>query len=351
MARKPSSKVNLAAIAQDLKMSISTVSRALRDAEGIHPDTRVQVIAAAERLGYDMKRRKSARMEMHPHHIMALAQSSSFSTDQRFLAGMSRASVTLNLAILSHHVSLEECANIFDPKHQPAAMRAGQVEGLILIHRFPHEVAAQLSEKWPTVSIIHYYEDTKIDLIGTDDRSGVLALVRHLRAGGHERIGFFGLCPQMSWASSRFAAYVEALVKVGLPYLPDNVVEISLENALSPEIFERNGWTDRVISRTKAGVDAWVCSSAGVAETLCRCFLDHGLRVPQDVALVGYHKRTPMSSNMPVLTTTVVIDEDLGAAALRRLIHRFEYPDESQRTILVPAKLSVGETTRPVVQA
>ena len=152
MARRASSNVNLASIAKLLNVSISTVSRAMRDADGIHSDTRRRIVEAAESLGYQPSRSADAETEGQAHYVMALAQCSSPSSDQRYLAGISRASVALNLAILSHHVSVADCATVLDPRWQPAAMKTGLVEGLVLIHRWPEEVAARLSQRWPMVS-------------------------------------------------------------------------------------------------------------------------------------------------------------------------------------------------------
>ena len=351
MARRPSQDVNLNAIAKRLNLAISTVSRALRNAEGVHPDTRSRVLDTAKLMGYDFSKRDAAEFGSQPHYIMALAQCSSPQSDQRYLTGMSRASVTLNLAILSHHATVEECPSVLDPRYQPAALKAGLVEGLVLIHRWPMEIAAQLSQKFPTVSIIHHYANTQIDHVGIDDRAGMAVLMDHLRAGGHSQIGFFGLCREMSWARSRFSAYVESLMRLGLSFEPHNVFEISLEDALSPTTFDCKDQLTAVISRKNAGVDAWVCSSSAIGYSLCRGFLGRGLRIPDDVAVAGYHQNRSFRSELPIMTSTAVADEELGAAALRRLLHRFSHPDESQRSVLLPASFVQGDTTRQVAAA
>ena len=124
---------------------------------------------------------------------------------------MNRASVALNVSILSHHLHEEECESILNPKFQPPALRSGLVDGLILIHRWPQEVTRPLAEKLPTVAIIHHYPEAPLDHIGIDDGIGMASLVEHLYSTGARRIGFFGLCRQMSWSCSRYAAYIEAL--------------------------------------------------------------------------------------------------------------------------------------------
>ncbi len=334
-----------------MNLAISTVSRAMRNAEGVHADTKARVLDTAKSMGYDFAKRNAVELGGQPHYIMALAQCSAPQSDQRYLRGMSRASVSLNLGILSHHATVEECPSVLDPKSQPAALKAGLVEGLVLIHRWPTEIAAQLGQKFPTVSIVHHYAGTRIDHVGIDDRAGMAVLMDHLHAGGHSRIGFFGLCREMSWACSRFSAYVESLMRLGMSFEPRNVFEISLQDASSPTTFDCKNQLTALISRKKAGVDAWVCASSAIGHSLCRGFQSRGLRIPDDIAVVGYHQNRSMPSERPLMTSTAVADEELGAAALRRLLHRFSHPDESQRSVLLPASFVQGETTRQVVAA
>lgn len=346
MPRKPSADPVLAVVAKKTGVSISTVSRALRNAEGIHPETRALVVKAAEAIGYELPQNR-IEINSRPHQIMALAQCSTPVSDQHYLAGMSRASIALNLSILSHHVRDEDCASVLDPKRQPTAMRSGLVDGIVLIHRWPPDVAAKLSAKWPCVSIVHHYTDAKIDQIGIDDRGGALALISHLHATGHRNIGFFGLCKDMSWACARFAAYVESLVRLDLHFNEKNVVPISLGEAQSPMVFDANGWSELVMKRTKAGVDAWISASSATGFTLLRFLTGKGVRVPDDVSVASFHSASaPAPPDLLPMTSTAVSDEELGASALRRLVQRFQYPDQSQRAILIPATLVVGETTR-----
>ena len=93
MPRKPSSDPNLAVVASKTGFSISTVSRALRNADGIHHETRALVIQAAQAVGYELPQSR-LDIKSRPHQIMALTQQSTPMSNQRYLSGMSRASVT-----------------------------------------------------------------------------------------------------------------------------------------------------------------------------------------------------------------------------------------------------------------
>jgi LacI family transcriptional regulator len=347
VARKPSPGANLGKIAAALDVSVSTASRALRNADGIHPETRRMVLQKAGEMGYVMPGLQGPDINARPHQILALATEVAPGTDLGFLTGMSRSSIAMNLAVLSHHVKPEDCRSVLELENQPVAMRAGLVDGVVLIHFWPDDVAAAISRRFPTVSIVHSYAGAEIDIVGRDDRAGMSLLVDHLLAGDHRRIGYFGFCQDVSWSSARFAAYVEALRSRGLPYHPKDSVDISKEQALAYRDFGPEGWGNNVLARIKQGVDAWICPSSGTASALLDFLLVKGVKVPRDVAVASCSGRFDRPE-MPTMTMLEVPSEDLGAAALRRLVNRLQTPREMTRSVLLPSELFVGQTTRSV---
>ncbi len=350
MALSP--QANLQGIANELNISIATVSRALRGVPGINEDTRRKVLETASAQGYSKHVQKEmVKTHKNPrrlYHVLVLSESSLAQNDLRYMSGMSEAAVDANLAILSHMVTHDRCASVLDSRTAPSSLRAGLVKGVILLHRWPLEVARALAEKMPTVSIVHDYPGCNIDFIGVDERQSMIELVSHLRAGGHRRIGFFGFCRDVSWACSRNAAYFEALIRSGLPYDPADTITISLEQAVSSQPFTAVGWGDVLLGRIRQGVDAWICPSSMTVLSLQRFLISSGLNVPQDVALTGFHRGIFSASNdVPNFTTTAVADEELGLVAIRRLLARMVDPRESRRAILMPARMIIGESTRP----
>jgi LacI family transcriptional regulator len=346
MARKPSPATNLAAIAEALGLSVSTASRAIRNAEGIHPETRRMVLEKAGELGYVLPGLQGPFINARPHQILALASSLLPSSDQGFVAGMSRTSISMNLAVLSHHVAPEDCATILQHERQPVAMRAGMVDGVVLIHCWPDEVAAKIAQKFPTVSIVYHYSAADADSVGVDDALSAERLVRDFLSAGQVNIGFFGFCREVSWARSRLAAYFEAQIVAGLPMDQRNVVTVTLPQALSPLEFEDDGWGGKVLARIRQGVDAWVCSSAGTASSLLRFLIAKGVKVPREVSLASMSERYEGREQWPQLTAMHVRSEDLGAAALRRLVNRLQTPREMSRTVLLPPDFMPGATMR-----
>ncbi len=346
MARPKSDRTNLAGIATRMGVSIPTVSRALRDMDGIHADTRAEIVTIAHQMGNvtkDNALKRSTRKGDSPYQLLALSQTTSLDIDQRFMTGMSNATAAPNASMLWHLSTSDQCANMRDPKLAPAALRSRQAHGLVLLHRWPTEVARALARRFPVVSIVHDYLGSNID-----DRRGMGELVEHLHSAGHRKIGFFGLCPEVSWSCGRYGTFVEALTRLDLELDPRNIVRIDLPSALSPDEFSSVPWADHVRTRLRDKVDAWICPSALTGQTLCRFFLGEGVRMPDDVSLANYHSGSRLNPpDLPEITTASVVDEELGGAAVRRIINHIENPGESRRSILIPARLSVGTTRRP----
>lgn len=280
-------------------------------------------------------------------NILTVTQGIGMQTDQEYLAGMSKAAVALNMSLISHHYRPEECENLLLPEHQPRALSSGQVDGIVLIHRWPISVAAALRKQFPIVSIIHEYPGADVDVISLDDRGGIDLVVSHLLSVGYKRIGFFGLCPEMTWSRSRFGAFVEAMVRHGQQIRFGDVVEVTLKEALSETAFSESPSLAKAKKLTETGVDAWVGASEGTSLTLHRALKAVGVKIPASVGITSFDSKPSAGhSSLPDFTGTQAPSSELGASALRRLVHRIEGSDAYRRIILLPCSLHEGSTTR-----
>jgi DNA-binding LacI/PurR family transcriptional regulator len=338
---------NLETIAQTLGVAISTVSRALRNNPGIHPNTRLRIQTEAARLGYAMKRRAGDREpDSAVRHLLTLAQTISHNSQQGYLAGISRAAQAHDIGVFSHHCAAANTLDILDPARQPSALRLPDLSGIILIHRWPDKVVAYLTSKYPVVSIIHRYPGYPVDVVGLDDEANMQLLVSHLKEQGHERIGFFGYESSFSWARSRLAAFISVSASHGIAYEPANLIPVSVEAAASYDAPDCSASLPLVRARIKAGVTAWVGSSHVLAQGLCLTLRAAGYNLPGDVAVTGYHGGARGSSpGIQHPTSVEVDDEALGGAAVHLLEHRLLRSVPAPCSLLLPGHLVIGETT------
>jgi len=331
---------NLSELAERLGISISTVSRALRGLKGVHPATRSRIMKVADELGY-LRNEEAAEKS---RTILVLAQASGADRVQDYLSGVSCASVDLNCSVLTHCLPMDRCGEMLDPVRQPAALREGRVDGLLLICKWPDEVVAELARKTPLVSLIHQYPAVTLDRVGIDNECGMGRIVGHLAKLGHRKIGFFGVHPSVTWARSRYGAYVEALMSQGLEVAAGWAVPVSEKDALDEELIDASAYIPKVKALISSGVTAMVCSGDLLCYGLMIALINEGLRVPEDISLTGFHIQSPRQG-LPQLTSVSLPSEALGAAALRRMVRRLESPDETFRTILIPCELVIGSST------
>ena len=336
----PKSTVGLDEIAKKTKVAVSTVSRALRNLPGIHPETRTRILRVAQTLGYSARGGKTDGAQPNPRHILILTIGEE--TPSGYTAGLSRASVQLNIALHFHHASRSNCDDFLTPENLPPSLREEMILGIILVYGWPEKIVEKISRRFPTVSIVHTYPQADVDVLGIDHTGGMFALVKHLKTAGHQKIGFLGLDPEVSWARSRFAGYLEALLTMNLPLSKDYLVELNLS-----ALHEETGrMAEGIMAGLKKGVRAWICADDFIGYDLCAELLRRGVRIPDDVAITGFHRHPHIRhGNLPLLTSTKVDSELMGFNALHQLDYRMNHPKQSSQLILMPATLAQGQTT------
>ena len=346
------SKINQKDIAESLDLSVATVSKALRGGySDINTETRDRVVNMASKLGYathgsgrlqaildeeDTKSRTVGVLILRKMHEWQ---------HTNYFAGMTEKCSKMNVSLVLHYVSEENCHLILNKEHQPPALRDGHMSGLILVNHWPEEVVVRLNAQVPCVSIQHSYQHARLDIIGVDEGQGIEQLAEHLYSKKHREIGFFGNCGQVYNARMRFSAYISALAKLGLRTDLSNVIDVSPAHLEDKEIVLLPGQIESVIRRIQQGVRAWVCASDWVGYLLCRGLIDRGYSIPKDVSIVGFDDSEDNTLGCPRLTSITVPALRIGAEALRRLLTRVKHPASPPLKVLLPCKLFEAQTT------
>ncbi|HUB24688.1 MAG TPA: LacI family DNA-binding transcriptional regulator [Tepidisphaeraceae bacterium] len=333
-------RINQTEIARRLKLSTATVSKSLRNHPDINPTTRARVLDLAAQLDYQV--RHDSRVDNRKNTgirfvgVMAYGGIPDTPADHaalRYMAGLSEAAESNRVSLVVHHV-FGDSRKLLDEASQPAAMRQGILEGLILIHRFDAEVVRELSNRMPCVTLVHYVPGTRLDHVDADCLGAMTLAAGHLHSLGHRRIGFFGFQKQISHSLVRYAAYATTMLGMGLPF--EEAVESGGENL--------HGAIDRVAQRAREGVTAWMCGSDYAGYLLCQELSARGLRVPQDVSVTGFDGSPPPMGMTP-LTTLRVPFQEMASVALNRLVNRIRHPGAPGRQILLECQLVPGGST------
>jgi LacI family transcriptional regulator len=332
--------INQTEIARRLKLSTATVSKSLRNHPDINPETRARVLDLAARLDYRVRAdsRMDRRNSQDLQFVGVLAYGGIPDTPAdhaalKYMAGLSEAAEQHHVSLVVHHV-FGDTRRLLEEDGQPAALREGVLEGVILIHRFDHEVVRQLASRMPCVTLVHYVPGTRLDHVDGDCHGAMAQAADHLHSLGHQKIGFFGFQKILSHSHIRYSAYVSAMVRLGLPIEP--IAESG------PEAIDEAA--DYVARRVGEGVTAWMCASDHSGYQLCQKLEKRGLKVPEDVSITGFDGSPPPMGMAP-LTTLRVPFQEMAVVALNRLVNRIQYPSAPGRQILLECNLVPGKTT------
>ncbi|KXU35417.1 hypothetical protein AXK11_06445 [Cephaloticoccus primus] len=365
-----SPKLNQALLAERLKLSRATISRSLADHPAISLETRQRVKELAAELGYQLS---DARLAARAERLASHGNRPTRGGRADKASGSSReAGLTVGalIGIPDHPTSMTVYSQIvkglraraqvervtLDLCYQPpeeldvgrirqgamSQIRNNAWRGALLIHPFPAQTVAALRRRLPLVSILERYAQTELDIIDVDDAPAIAQLVRLLAEAGHSRIGFVSWTYPVAggWIARRFSGYVEALFSLGLEFRPKWVLNVHQTAApLAPRAV-----SDRVAQLLeKDHVSAWVCAADHQAYGLISDLSERGLRVPQDCAVTGFDGLAP-PAGLPQVTSMAVPHEQIGAAALTRLVNRIANPLSPYRKTLVDPQPIPGRT-------
>ncbi len=340
--------VNQELIAQRLNLSRATVSRSLANHPAISKETRQRVQSMAEKLGYKQspgragRRGKNSRALTIGVLIGVPAGNVVMATFPYILKGIrERAEI--------EHVTIDVCYQApadFHPEsnRQPVFrnMRNGNWRGTILIYPFAEKAVEIISRRLSTVAVLESYSQPGIDIIDTDDASAIVTLVERLAEAGHRRIGFLSWDYPIGghWVARRFSGYIEALFSQGLEFRPEWVLNVHKNTPrLTPAQV-----ADTVARKIREDhVTAWVCAADHQAYQLAQDLPVRGLRVPEDCSITGFDGLEPTAGHKRV-TSMRVPHEQIGSAAVTRLINRIQHHTAPRRKILVEAEYVAGQT-------
>ena len=220
-----------------------------------------------------------------------------------------------------------------------------RLDGLILVQWWPNrQVFEAFYERYyrplPVVNLHRSYEGYPGVMV--DNYQGMVAILRHLiEVHGCRRLAYIGGLPDNPAASARYKAYVAALAEYDIPLdenlvLPGDFTPQAGTNAVRVLLDERG-------LRPKLDFEAIVSSNDNMAIAALEELHRRGIRVPLDVALVGFDDLEDSTYTMPSLTTVRMPNFEMGrvAAEIALAAVKGQPFDES---VVMPGELVVRQS-------
>ncbi len=225
-----------------------------------------------------------------------------------------------------------------------ATLTRGMADGLLLVlPRNPEAYLESLRQRrFPYVIIDHHGIDDTDPAVAATNKQGAYAAIRHLINLGHRRIGFVtGALDTMGCAPERLAGYKAALADYGLPLDPQLIQE---GDFLQPKAYACAQALLALSPRPTAIFASNDVSAFGVMEAV----RDAGLRIPDDISIVGFDDIPHAASVNPPLTTVRQPLAQMGQEATRLLLQYIYNPDRPAQQVDLPTELIVRASTRPL---
>ncbi|WP_198586784.1 LacI family DNA-binding transcriptional regulator [Glycomyces xiaoerkulensis] len=182
--------------------------------------------------------------------------------------------------------------------------------------------------------------DAPAVVVECDYTGGAFAATSHLLSAGHKRILFLGNRPGYTTAEARIAGYRDALAAHGVPHDPDLEVEGTFERYEGYRMMK-----ERLASEERNFTALFACNDQ-IAAGARRALLEHGLRIPEDVSMVGFDDLPPA---MDIdLTTVYQPHEELGRTAVRLAVEHAKQGGPPPHTVL-GTHLVVRGSVRPLL--
>lgn len=221
-------------------------------------------------------------------------------------------------------------------------MRDRQVDGLLLATARRHDPAiARLAEEHvPFVLVNRHTDPITPNAVVLDDYAGGRAAVEHLLALGHRRIAHISGSDEMSTGHLRYRAYVDTLSSHGLAEDPTLVAPGTFREAGGYEA------TRRLLTLPDPPTAVFAVNDLAAAGAI-RALAEAGLRVPQNVSVIGFNDVFQHTSLAPQLTTMQAPARAMGAQAAERLLAMIVDGVQPEAPLLLPVTLVERDTTGP----
>lgn len=321
-------------VAATAGVSIATVSRALNDRGRISAETRAHVLEVATNLGYQPNDLARSLVGVATKTIALLLPDITNPYFPELVKGVQTVADEYGHLLLLCHDADDEKKALADI----AALRRKQVDGIMLPSgTLSGSRLAAAVQGLPVVLLDRTIRGVRAAYISVDNRAGARRAVRHLLDLGHTRIAHVSGPTGIISARQRKAGWVDAMRAAG-----QEPALLECGNFL-----EDGGYTaGRALLARNTGFTAVFAANDLTAIGLLSAFAEAGLRVPQDVSVVGFDGLQLTSYLTPKLTTVAQPISEIGRTATRLLLQQIsgELAD-APRSVILPTELLVRDSS------
>jgi LacI family transcriptional regulator len=328
---------NLKEVAERAGVSASTVSRVISGSDHVNEKTRMRVLEAVSLLNY-RPNELAKGLKIGRTNTIALmvpsVENQIFSVITRGVEDTARKNgFTVILCNTDEDMEVE--------KEYINKLKTRWTDGMIVASmlEFSDHIRKLNEEKFPVVLACRYYDDT-ISAVVINNYLAAYDAVSYLIKTGHKNIAIALGRTELSIYENRFKGYKEALRDHGMELDPDLIIQ------------ETNGtnsfyYLTQALLKSGKHVDAIFATSDPKAIVIMRSIHDLGLKIPQDISVMGFDNIEMSALMEPPLSTVSQPLYEIGALSAKKLIDLIKGKGPSKPTIdILKTDLIIRKSTR-----
>lgn len=325
-------RVTLRDLAEKLGLSTAAVSKALRGHEGVSEATRELVVETARQMRYKAPQEESDEggPQSGKVYILKDARELGDPHTMSLYYFLDRELKSQGLDAKLHPATLAEI-------ERPAAAMAALEQPLafILLARFPLSFVEALAVSGkPILAIDNEHPGTALDSVSVNSYHGAFLAVQHLAALGHSKIGYIG-DNQLMQFRARYSGFRYALEHWAIPCRDEYIYNIDFQSKTGDinynQLLGKLNFADMPT--------AFFCANDPIAYVLNNMLTSRGVRVPDDISIVGFDNLDASQWQFPPLTSINFPREDVARAAVNLLLWRLNDQEAPNQQVLVHPSL------------
>jgi len=322
-------------VAQAAGVSVSTVSRVLNNKVDVAPETYQMVQCVIEKLGYTSS--LAARsLRSHRTNVIGLVLfdiADAFSV--QIMSGVDRLLKELNSYDLIVYSGVDSKRKLAEDRERRcvALMDNSITDGIIVVA----PSAAAFANISPLVIIDPHNDTPGYPGVISENHAGALAATQYLTSLGHRRIGYIGGRPELQSSTQRLQGYTDGLMQVGLPLEPALVQ--------AGDYTRQTGYlsAQKLLGLPKPPTAVFAANDASALGVM-EAAREAGLRIPEDLSVVGFDNIPESAYFYPPLTTVDQSINQMGYLAAQLLIRLINEGELENRNYTLPTRLVVRES-------
>jgi len=320
-------------VAKQAGVSIATVSRTLAGSPKVKPATRDRVLKVIEELNFqpDPSARRLAHQKTETIALVFPDISGPYYSS--VIRGVEQAAGRYNYNVLIYGTHGKESSGRY------LSTLTSKVDGLIILARSVDSESLKLLQREgaPFVLLCQPNVSIQCSTVAVDNEAGAFKAVSHLIRHGHRQIGIITGPDNSPDNSERLKGFQKGLLEAGLSVPQEWIASGNFQYEGGRVAMSHLLETTSTLTAVLAANDEMAMGAIDVA-------LGKGLRVPEDLAVIGFDDIQMASLTRPSLTTVRQPMQLLGETAVKLLFDRFKNPGAPFRHELLETRLIVRQS-------